>query len=255
MNDHEFHNHVEFVIKCQKLRIILFQFYFHTTHICQSLNVICFQFLKHYHRQIIDVVVRFDEKTQYTKIDFLITFQQIRKFIFIINIVLSTFKRTDLIFYFFDIVFDKLRVEFHVEKRLKNANARASKLNQKKMLKRISENVTSKIFLKQFDVYDRYIIEQLNKDFNLINFKNVFAKIFKNVKAKMHTKKFLKNKIATQISVITARKKRNKNNKRINHFDFLTVAKIKSKMQARSQLEKLQNETAKKRKDIKDFKI
>ena len=254
LNDHESHLHVEFVTQCRKLKIIFFQLYSHTTHICQFLNVVCFQFLKHYHKQIIDVVVRFDEKTFYNKIDFLITFQNIRNRTFIVSTVKSIFKKIDLIFYFSNIVLDKIRAEIHAKKKLQNAVASNAKLNQQKLLQRISRNLTIDVFLKHYNVFDRHITKHLIKNSNFIDFKNIFAKLFKDVKAKIHVETLLKNKITTQISIIIARKKRNKNNKRINHFDALTFEIARSKMKARSQIEMIKKKASKKRKNIKNFK-
>ena len=110
LNDYKFYINVEFVIKCQKLKIISFQFYLYITHMCQFLNVVYFQSLKHYYKQIINEIVRFNEKIIYIKIDFLITYQNVKNQVFTINNVKSIFKKIDLFFYFFDIVFDKIRI-------------------------------------------------------------------------------------------------------------------------------------------------
>ena len=77
---------------------------------CQFLNVVYFQSLKHYYKQIINEIVRFNEKIIYIKIDFLITYQNVKNQVFTINNVKSIFKKIDLFFYFFDIVFDKIRI-------------------------------------------------------------------------------------------------------------------------------------------------
>lgn len=200
------------------------------------------------------MAVRFDEKAQYSKTDFLTTFQQIRNLTFTANTVKSAFKKTGLIPYFPSIVTDKIRAEVYAKKKRQSTAEMTSKLSQEELLQRTPQGLTADAFLKHYAAYDRYITERLNKDPDLVNIKNAFARLFKGVTAKVHVSELLKNKIAAQTSAITARKERNKNNRRINHIDALTVDKARSKIQARSQAEKLQEKASKERKKIKDFK-
>ena len=93
--------------------------------------------------------------------------------------------------------------------------------------------------MKHYDVFDRYITKQLQQNFDFKNFTNIFAKLFKNVKTKIHVETLLKIKITSQIVIVVVRKKRNNNNKRINYYDVLTFENIRNKIKARSQIELL----------------
>ena len=255
MNDHESHNHRKFAVRCEELKIITFLLYSHTTHICQLLDVVCFQSLKHYHRQAIDEAVRFDEEIVYTKIDFLITFQRIRIFIFTFDIIKSIFKKTSLIFYFSSIVIDIIKIEIVVDKKLQQLATQTSKLSKEEQLQRTSKDLTVDLFLKKFVVFDSYIKQRLSTDSNLVNVRRAFEKLFKSVTTKIHASALLESKIVSQTVAITTRKERNSNNRRINHSEFLTVETARVKMQSRKETNKLQNEIAQQRKKNQDFKV
>ena len=254
MNDHESHNHREFAARCEKLKIITFLLYSHTTHICQSLDVVCFQSLKHYHRQAIDKAVRFDEEIVYTKIDFLTTFQRIRILTFTFDIIKSIFKRTNLISYFSFIVIDIIKIEIIVDKKLQQLATQTPKLSKEEQLQRTPKDLTVDLFLKKFAVFDSYIKQRLSTDSSLVNVRRAFEKLFKNVIAKIHASALLESKIASQTVAITTRKERNSNNKRINHSESLTVETVRIKMQSRKETNKLQDEIAQQRKKNQDFK-
>ena len=94
--------------------------------------------------------------------------------------------------------------------------------------------------MKHYDVYERYITKQLQQNFDFNNFKNIFAKLFKSVKTKIHVETLLKIKITLQITAVAVRKKRNNNNKRINHYNVLTLENAQSKIKTRLQIELFQ---------------
>ena len=80
----------------------------HSTHITQLLDVGCFQLFKHYHTEAVDTVVRFNIN-DFDKLDFLAVFDWIRIQIFIINTILSVFRKTGFVFYNPEIIFEKIR--------------------------------------------------------------------------------------------------------------------------------------------------
>ena len=80
----------------------------------------------------------------------------------------------------------------------------------------------------------------MQQNFNFNNFKNIFAKFFKDVKTKIHVEILLKIKITLQIVVVVIQKKRNNNNKRINHYDVLTFENVRNKIKIRTQIELFQ---------------
>ena len=108
----------------------------------------------------------------------------------------SAFKKIDLIFYFLVIIFDKIRIEIYKKKKFQKAATLTAKTSQTEFLQKTFQSLTIDAFLNYYIVFERYITKQLDQNLNFNNFKNIFAKLFKGVKTKIHAETLLKNKIA-----------------------------------------------------------
>ena len=81
MDGHGSHTHKEFIKRCVNKKIIPFLLPPHTTHLLQPYDVVCFQPLRHYHTQAVDNAGRTGD-LDFNKLEFLITFESIRKQVF-----------------------------------------------------------------------------------------------------------------------------------------------------------------------------
>jgi DDE superfamily endonuclease len=69
LDGHESHITVQFLKRCEELKIIVFLFVPHTTHLCQPPDVRCFQPLKHYHHEAVAYAMRC-RATDFDRLDF-----------------------------------------------------------------------------------------------------------------------------------------------------------------------------------------
>ena len=108
MNDFGFHDTREFLRYCEEYKIISFIFSSHITHLLQPLDVYIFQSLKHYHFEIVNETISTGDET-FSKTKFLTAFNTFRVKAFKSIIIVSTWKKTDLISYNSKIVLEVVR--------------------------------------------------------------------------------------------------------------------------------------------------
>ena len=97
----------EFFTFAKEHKIELFRLPPHSTHLTQPLDVGCFQPYKHYHAEAIDELVRAGG-VDFDKLDFLSIFQDMHDRTFTKSTILSSFKKTGLVPYDPDVVFQKI---------------------------------------------------------------------------------------------------------------------------------------------------
>jgi hypothetical protein len=95
LDGHGSHYTKEFATFAAEVKILLFAFPPHLTHILQPLDVGCFQPLKWYHGRSLDYASR-SGATEINKADFLSTIDEIRRLTFTSNTIKSGWRRTGL---------------------------------------------------------------------------------------------------------------------------------------------------------------
>jgi hypothetical protein len=95
LDGHGSHYTKEFATFAAEVKILLFAFPPHLTHILQPLDVGCFQPLKWYHSRSLDYASR-SGATEINKADFLSTIDEIRRLTFTSNTIKSGWRRTGL---------------------------------------------------------------------------------------------------------------------------------------------------------------
>ena len=101
------HMTYEFWQFAKRKRILLFRLPPHSTHLTQPLDVGIFQPFKHHHTEAIDAAVRAGNM-EFSKLDFLASFQAIRASTFTKSSILSAWKNTGLIPYNPNVVLAKI---------------------------------------------------------------------------------------------------------------------------------------------------
>ncbi len=96
LNEHRSYLTINFKELCISYKIILFLLFSHSTHLIQSLNVDYFQSVKYYYTETVDEAIK-DDNITFSKLNFLTVFSDIRKKIFISQIIKSAFKKTEFI--------------------------------------------------------------------------------------------------------------------------------------------------------------
>jgi DDE superfamily endonuclease len=90
------HLEYDFVEYCWQEGIIPFAFIPHTTHLAQSLDIKIFQPLKYYHSEAIDAAVRIGD-SDFSKTEFLASFEDFYKQAFKQSTILSAFRETGIV--------------------------------------------------------------------------------------------------------------------------------------------------------------
>ena len=197
MDGHGSYIYSEFADRCEQLKIIPFLLIPHTTHICQPLDVVCFQPLKHYHGQAIDRAVRDYGDMTFNKVEFLATFQDVRKQAFTSSTIISSFRATGLIPYDPDRVLDKIRDQIREAEREISPTSIPAHLHTNVLLKTPSHESTKDFLMafKQFDATIKKFIGTEDENTHLW-LPAVYEKLSKGIQAKLHTGALAEEKIA-----------------------------------------------------------
>ncbi len=105
---HGSHLSDEFLVFCWQHNIVPFQLPPHSTHLLQPLDIKVFRPLKHWHQEDIIRTIQYGI-IEYTKIDFLNGYQEMRDRTFKRRTILAAFKEAGLNPYFPDIVLDRMK--------------------------------------------------------------------------------------------------------------------------------------------------
>ena len=146
----------------------------------------------HNYSKAINNVVWLDKKAVYDKTDFLAIFQKFWELAFTPDTIKSAFKKTGLVPYFLDIVFDKIWAEIAKEKPRTRPAASASILvsSEKKSLFTHISSGTFQEFMATFCIFDQYIkqhIKDIAKDNLSACLSEIYSKFSKGVEAKLHS--------------------------------------------------------------------
>lgn len=139
MDGYGSHDTYEFLEYCEKHNIISLTFSSHITYLLQPLDVYVFQPLKHYYSEAVNQAISMGDEF-FTKVEFLVVFNQFRRQAFKTSTIESAWRNTGLIPYNPEVVLQKVRNSLSLPRQITSKRlVYTSLVNTPRIIRQVAE--------------------------------------------------------------------------------------------------------------------
>ena len=247
MNDHDSHMTWEFLNYALIHRIELFVFFVHSTHFTQSLNVDVFQSFKHHHKNVVNLIMRY-ECDIFTKVDFFFDFFRIHGLTFTKLTLVHVWKKTNLVSYDSNHVLISIRARVTRNREKLTSSSSIISLNVK----------TSREVQKVIEKFQQFNAAIRVNETLISSTKRIYLQYVKDSKICVHFREFSKQKLLETKIYQLIKNLRNFQFKRVvqkHDFVFFDMIRVQKQQREEFEFEKTKkrirrNEIALKRKRV-----